>query len=129
MQTHPQAGAQTLAVPTPRVEKTYRLSGGVPGDPALTRRIIEEIESLKVRYAIPRSAALAALGIDMASWHAWKHGRHSVRPRRAQRVLERILMIVKVIDPGTVRELPPGAERRERFLAAVTHALAMHGQT
>ena len=121
---HPQ---NTAGNTVPGMPQTPLRSGGQPGDPKLTQALAELIEDTRQRADVPMRAMLAAVQVSPSTWHAWLSGQSAARPGKVQLVLNRV-KVVKALDLGEIRGTPPG-QRTDRFLSAVTFALAAAGQT
>ena len=118
---------QTVAAQAPPALAHTLHRGGTPGDPRLTAGIASLIEELRERYAIPRSAALVAVGLSPGTWRDWTTGRYRVRESKCRQVLARVKLIQGAIDPDAIRALPSGPRRRDAFLQAATIAVNSTG--
>ena len=119
MQSDAQAARPGTHALSDRRQIPYR-PGGVPGDPRLTRSLVELIEETRDRAGVSRTALLAAVGMSGHSWDTWRSGKHRVRPGKAQRILDRV-RLVQSLDLDAIRSTPPG-QRTARFLDAVNDA-------
>ena len=122
---HPQ---NTAGNTVPGMPQTPLRSGGQPGNPRVTAAVVDLIEDTRQRANVPLSAMLAALSVSPSALHAWRTGRSAIREGKAQAVIDRVNIVKATIDLGEIRGTPPG-QRTDRFLSAVTFALAAAGQT
>ena len=111
---------------SPAPERTQH-RGGTPGDPRLTAGTLTLIEEQRARYAVPRNAFLAALGLTPGTWRDWTSGRYRIRESKCKKLIAKSKLIQGAIDADAIRALPSGPRRRDAFLAAATIAVNSTG--